>query len=299
MIYDLIIVGGGPAGLSAAIYAARYKINFAIIAPNWGGFVNEAHSVENWLGEKSISGLDLSNKFTEHVKSLKPTMITGNVQSIIYNNKSFDVATDKENLQANKILIALGSERNKLGIKGEKEFLGKGVSYCATCDGFFFKNKTVAVIGSGDAACTGATYLADIAKKVYLIYRSPSLKAEPIWIDKVEKAKNIEILGNLNPNEILGDKFVEELLLDNGNKIKIDGIFIEVGSTPSTFIIDKLGIETDSKGYISVDVNQKTNIEGVYAAGDITTNSSKFKQMITAASEGAVAVYNIYIDLKK
>lgn len=297
-MYDLVIVGGGPAGLSAAVYAARYKINFAIVAPMWGGFVNEAHLVENWLGDKSITGQELSAKFIDHTKSLKPTMITANVQAIEKINDGFEVVTRDKKIQAKKIILAVGTERNKLGVKGEEEFLGKGVSYCATCDGFFFKNKTVIVAGSGDAACTGATFLSDVADKVYLIYRSPKLKAEPIWIDKVNAAPNITCMPDSKLKEITGQGRVEKIILEDNTEIATDGVFIEVGSTPTTYITQKLGIETDEKGYIKVDVNQKTSVEGVYAAGDITTNSSKFKQIIVAAAEGAVAVYNSYIELK-
>ncbi|MEI7690549.1 MAG: FAD-dependent oxidoreductase [bacterium] len=297
-MYDVAIIGGGPAGLSAAVYAARYKMSCAVIAPLWGGFVTEAHLVENWLGDKSVSGLDLSQRFIDHVKSLDVPMINEDVKSITKTKDFFEVTTTKEVLTAKKIILALGTERNKLGVKGESDFLGKGVSYCATCDGFFFRDKIVVVAGSGDAACTGSTFLANIAKKVYLVYRSSSLKAEPIWIDKIKKLKNIESIPSANIAEIMGDSKVEKVLLDNGKTIKTDGVFIEVGSTPATFLIDKLGIKTDEKKYIIVDQGQKTNVEGVFAAGDMTTNSSKFKQIIVAASEGAVAVYNAYIDLK-
>lgn len=297
-MYELIILGGGPAGLSAAIYAARYKINFAIIAPMWGGFMNDAHLVENWPGEKSITGQELANKFIDHVKSLGCTMITANVKSIENKHGYFEIVAQTKQYQAKKVILALGSQRNKLGAKGENEFIGRGVSYCATCDGFFFKNKTVVVAGSGDAACTGATFLADLAKKIFLVYRSPQLKAEPIWIDKVKKAKNIELLPDSKIKEIAGTQTVERVILDNDREILADGVFIEVGSTPTTYIVDRLGLKTDDKGYLKVDDKQKTSLEGIYAAGDITTNSSKFKQIIVAASEGAVAVYNAYIDLK-
>lgn len=297
-MYDVAIIGGGPAGLSAAVYAARYKMSCAVVAPLWGGFVTEAHLVENWLGDKSVSGQELSQRFIDHAKSLDVPMIDEDVQSITKKKDFFEVTTAKETLSAKKIILALGTVRNKLGVKGENDFLGKGVSYCATCDGFFFRDKTVIVAGSGDAACTGATFLANIAKKVYLVYRSQSLKAEPIWIDKVKKLKNIEPIPSASIAEIIGTDKVEKVLLDNGVTIKTDGVFIEVGSTPATFLLDKLGVKTDEKNYIIVDNNQKTNIDGVFAAGDITTNSSKFKQIVIAASEGAVAVYNTYIELK-
>jgi thioredoxin reductase (NADPH) len=297
-MYDLIIIGGGPAGLSAAVYAARYKINSAIIAPVWGGFVNDAHLVENWLGEKSITGRELAQRFIGHVESLNIPMITANVRMIVKTKDGFEVFTPDQKYEAKKIILASGTERNKLEVRGEDKFLGKGVSYCTTCDGFFFRGKTVAVIGSGDSACTGATLLADLAKKVYLIYRSSKLKAEPIWIDKIKKAKNVECLPDKKLKEIVGQKIVEKIILADGETIKVDGVFIETGSTPLSFLIERLGLKADEKGYVITNVNQKTNINGVYAAGDITTNSSQFKQMIVAASEGAVAAYNAYIDLK-
>ncbi len=297
-MYDLAIIGGGPAGLSAAVYAARYKMSCVLIAPVLGGFVNDAHLVENWLGDKSIPGQDLATRFVDHVKSLEVPIVNKDVKVIEKKGDNFKITTSAEMIEAKKIILALGTERNKLGVKGESDFLGKGVSYCATCDGFFFRDKTVVIAGSGDAACTGATFLADLAKKVYLVYRSSSLKAEPIWIDKVKKSTNVELVPDSSISEISGVNKVEKVILDSGKELKTDGVFIEVGSTPTTFLIEKLKVKTDDKKYIIVDNNQKTNIEGVFAAGDITTNSSKFKQIIIAASEGAVAVYNAYIELK-
>jgi thioredoxin reductase (NADPH) len=226
-------------------------------------------------------------------------MITANVQGVLKKDDHFEIVTTKEIYESKKVIIALGTERNKLGVKGEEEFIGKGVSYCATCDGFFYRDKVVAVIGSGDSACTGATFLSNIAKKVYLIYRSPCLKAEPIWIEKVRKA-GVDCRPDSSLEEILGDKKVTGIKIADGKntEIAVDGVFIEVGSTPTTFITSHLGLKTDPKGYIIVDSDQKANIPGVFAAGDITTNSSKFKQIVTAAAEGAVAVYNAYIELK-
>jgi thioredoxin reductase (NADPH) len=297
-MYEVAIIGGGPAGLTAAIYAVRYKMKAITISPEWGGYTNYAHKVENWPSENTISGIELGKKFLDHAKFLNAELITANVQAINKTKKGFEVITQKDRYEAERIIITSGTERTKLGVEGENEFLGKGVSYCATCDGFFFKNKDVAVIGSGDSACTSAVYLADIANKVYLMYRSSKLKAEPIWIDKVENNPKIELLPTTMPVRIEGDKVVKKVYCDDTKELKVDGVFIEIGSTPSKFLIKKLGVKTDDKGYIVVDGNQKTNIDKVWAAGDITTNSSKFKQIVTAASEGAVAVFNAYVDAK-
>lgn len=297
-MYDVAIVGGGPAGLTAAIYAVRYKMNCVIIAPEWGGFMNYAHLVENWPSEESISGTELAQKMIDHVKKLGVPMINSGVQAVEKEKEHFTITTKKERIEAERIILTTGTERTKLGIEGESEFLGKGLSYCATCDGFFYRDKTVAVVGSGDSACTSAIFLADICKKVYLMYRSSGLKAEPIWVDKVKENPKIELLAETMPIKILGDSQVRKIICDNQKTLDIDGLFVEVGSTPSEFLIRKMGLKTDKKGYIIVDANQLTNQKGVWAAGDITTNSSNFKQIITASSEGAVAVYNAYIDSK-
>lgn len=297
-MYDLAIIGAGPAAMSAAVYAARYKMKVAMIGSQPGGYVNEAHLVENWLGEKSISGVDLVKKFFDHVQSLPIDVVTKDVKSIVTSKEGFEIATDKDKIEAKRIVLAIGTERNKLGIKGENEFLGKGVSYCTTCDGFFFRDKTVAIIGGSDSACTGSLMLADIAKKVYLVYRQDKLRAEPSWICDVEKHPNIEVILNANPAEIVGDSVVRKLRLENGKELAVDGIFVEIGTTPGSVLTNQLGVKTDEKGYIIVDDNQKTNISGVWAAGDVTTKNSKLKQIMVSSSEGAVATYNAYLDKK-
>ncbi|MEI6266667.1 MAG: FAD-dependent oxidoreductase [bacterium] len=297
-MYDLVIIGAGPAGMSAAVYAARYKMKVAMIGMFPGGYVNEAHLVENWLGDISISGGELSARFLKHVKSLDIDINTHGVKGVIKTKEGFDIVTDKDNLKAKRIIIALGTERNKLGIKGEDEFLGKGVSYCTTCDAFFFRGKTVAVIGGSDSACTGSLMLSDIAEKVYLIYRQGELRAEPAWVEEVKKNKNIEVILNANPLEVVGDTKVTGLKLDNGDTLSLDGVFVEIGTTPGAAIIGQLGLATDEKGYVVVDDNQKTNVDGVWAAGDITTKNGKLKQIIVAASEGAVATYSVFLAKK-
>lgn len=193
----------------------------------------------------------------------------------------------------------MGAERTKLKTKGEEEFLGKGVAYCATCDGPFFKGKTVSVVGGGNAAVTSAIYMSDIAEKVYLIYRGPELKAEPAWIEQLEKKNNIEIVYNANIDEISGENLVEQIKLDDGKELKVDGVFVEIGSTPSKALINDLGLKTDPRGYVIVDAEMKTSTQGVWAAGDITAGEFKFRQVVTATAEGALAIYSAYLDTKK
>lgn len=297
-MYDIAIIGAGPAGMSAAVYAARYKLKVVMIGTYPGGYVNEAHLVENWLGEKSIAGADLVAKFMQHVKALEIDVQSRGVKGIVKGKDTFEIITEKDKVEAKRIILAIGTERKKLGIKGEAEFLGKGVSYCTTCDGFFFKGKTVAVIGGSDSACTGSLMLADIASKVYLIYRNGELRAEPSWIGDVVKNPKIEVIFDTIPIEIIGDTVVRKVKLDNGQTLDIDGLFVEIGTAPGAALVSGLGVKTDEKGYVIVDDNQATNVAGVWAAGDITTKNSKLKQIIVAASEGSVATYNAYLDKK-
>jgi len=297
-MYDLVIIGTGPAGMSAAVYAARYKMKVALVGAYPGGYVNEAHLVENWLGEKSIPGAELVAKYIDHVKSLPIDVQAHGVKGIVQKDGHFQVVTEKENIETERIILAIGTERKKLGIKGEDEFLGKGVSYCTTCDGYFFRDKVVAVIGGSDSACTGSLMLADIASKVYLVYRQGELRAEPSWVCDVKAHPKIELILNANPEEVTGDTVVRGLKLDNGQTLDLDGIFVEIGTTPGAALVGQLGIKTDDKGYIVVDDNQKTNVDGVWAAGDITTKNAKLKQIVIAAAEGSLATYSAYLDKK-
>lgn len=297
-MYDLIILGAGPAGMSAAVYAARYKMKVALVGTLPGGYINDAHLVENWLGEKSIPGPELVAKFVEHVKSLEIDFLQTAARAVSKKDKHFEVVTEKETLQTERIILAVGTERNKLGIKGEEEFLGKGVSYCTTCDAFFFRGRDVAIIGGSDSACTGSLMLADIANKVYLVYRQGELRAEPSWVCDVKKNPKIELVLNANPIEIKGDGTVNKLVLDTGRELDVSGVFVEIGTTPGAALTKGLGVKTDEKGYVIVDDTQQTNIPGVWAAGDLTTKNNKLKQAIVAAAEGAVATYGAYLDKK-
>lgn len=296
---NLIIIGAGPAGLAAAIYAARYKLDFLVFSKQFGGMITESDRVENWPGEKIITGIDLMGKFKEHAVSLGAKIIEENVETIEKTNSGFKV---NNNYESKKILIAQGTEKRRLNVEGEKEFIGKGVSYCATCDGAFFKNKTACVAGGNNSAAIAALLLSEFADKVYIIYRREKIRAEPIWVERIKKNSKITIINNTKITKIKGDNFVKSVLLDNdfnnSKELNVDGVFVEIGSEPNTKIASQLGVELEN-GYIKTDAAQHTNIKGVYAAGDITTGSNKFEQLITAGAEGAVAANAIYEELKK
>lgn len=295
-IYDLIIVGAGPAGLTAAVYAGRYLLNTIVIGITPGGTITEAHKVCNFPSYKSISGIELIKKIIEQVKDLGIDIKQEEVKEI-KKNKIFEVKTNNSIYKTKKIILAIGRKKEKLNVKGEDKFLGKGVSYCAVCDASFFKNKIVAVIGGSNAALTSALLLAKHAKKVYIIYRKEKFfRAEPLWVKQVEKNKKIKTFFNSNLKEIYGDEKVKGAKLNNEKDIKVSGIFIEIGSIPNKEFPKQLNLETE-KGYIKINKKQETSIKGIYAAGDITNNS--LKQMITACGEGAIAATSAYKEIKK
>lgn len=293
--YDLIIVGSGPAGLTAGIYAARYNLNFLIIGKINGGAIFEAHKVCNYPSQNNISGFELTQKMVNHIHELGGIINQEEVIKIT-NENGFILKTDKSEYKAKKIILATGRKKKELNVKGEKEFLGKGVSYCATCDAAFYKNKIVAVVGGGNAAITAALLLAEHAQKVYIIYRKDKFsKAEPAWVKQLEKEKKINPIFNSTIKEIYGTNSVEGIKLDNGENIDLNGVFIEVGFKPNEELSKNLDLKTE-KGYIITDNKQKTNQEGIFAAGDLTNNS--LKQVITACAEGAIAATTVYEELK-
>jgi len=296
-IYDLIIVGSGPAGLMAGVYAARYKLDTLIFGKLPGGLISEAYEICNFPTYEMITGMELSQKMINQVMKLGVEIKYEEVSEIRKNEENlFVVKSISGEYLARRIILAIGTERRKLNVKGEKEFTGKGVSYCATCDAAFYKDKTVAVVGGGDTALTSALLLSEFAKKVYIIYRRDRFfRAEPTWIEQVEKNEKIEPVFNSNIIEIYGDEVVRGVKLDTGKDLKLDGVFIEIGSVPDTRLPDMLGIKTE-KGYIVVDKYQRTNVEGVYAAGDITNNP--LKQAVTACGEGAIAANSAYESLR-
>jgi len=296
VMYDVIIIGGGAAGLTAAIYSARYKLKTLVIAKEMGGVIVNTHKIENWPGEKKISGLDIMNKFEEQAKELGVEIKEEEVKKI---QKGFKVFTDKAEYEGKTVILAMGTKRRKLNIRGEDKFSGKGVSYCATCDAAFFKDKIVAVVGGSDAAARAAQICTDYASKVYIIYRKAKMRAEPALVDELEKNEKVEFIYNANVTEVIGDKTLEKVKLDIGKEVELQALFIEVGGVPAIAIANDLGVKLNDKNYIEVDNEMKTNVDGVYAAGDITTGSSGFQQLVTAASEGAIAAFSAYKYIKK
>jgi len=299
--YPLIIIGAGPAGLTASIYASRYKIDNLIITEAIGGMVFKTHKICNFPTEQEILGSELVEKMSKHTESLGADFIINTVINIQKEKQIFKITTrDKKIFFADMLLIAIGTAHCKLDLPNEDKFIGRGVSYCATCDAMFFKNKIVAVLGGSDNANTTALYLAEIADKVYQIYKKDKLDGETALIDQIIKNKKIKIIYNTNIIGLDGNKKLEKIILDTPYKrtqeIKVDGLFVEIGSVPQKILIkdNNLFLETNDSGYIKVNSDQSTNKEGVWAAGDITTASNNFHQIITACSEGAIAAESIF-----
>jgi thioredoxin reductase (NADPH) len=292
MNYELGIIGAGPAGYSAGIYAIRAGIKTAIFdRGDGGGRAVLSPKIENYAGFELISGVELMEKMKHHASKYVTFHLYEEVKKIEQSDNIFTIETGKGKYVVGAILLCTGTEHKTLEISGEEEFLGKGVSYCATCDGYFFKGKKVAVIGGGNTAVMEAIFLKQIGcKDVTLIHRRDRLRAEKIYEDEARE-KHIQILLNKTVEKIDGKKTVTSLkLIDvvSGKKsvLQVDGVFVSIGETPQNDLAKQLKIILDEQGYIVVDKQQRTNVKGVYAAGDITGG---LRQIITACAEGAIA----------
>jgi len=298
--YPLVIIGAGPAGLTASIYASRYKIKNLVIGESLGGLAFEAHKICNFPTEEEISGMELVSKIQKHTEFLGSLILMDKIIGVdkTKNNKFKLTTQNKKEFFAETILLATGTKHRKMGLPDEDKFVGHGVSYCATCDAMFYRDKTVAVIGGSDSANTAALYLAEIAKKVYQIYRRDKLRGETLWIEQVLKNSKIEVVYNTQVKGLKGFEKLEKIILDqpyqDKQELTIDGLFVEIGVLPQKYLIDNLNLETDDQGYIKVESDQKTSKPRVWSAGDITTASNNFHQIITACSEGAIAVESIF-----
>lgn len=291
--YDIVVVGAGPAGMTAGLYAVRSGLKVAIISKDIGGTTNSILSLENWPGFKG-TGTKLMKQFYDQLKNYEVDFIMEEVENISKKDKFF-IKTKKQEIVGKSIVLTTGTERKKLNVPGEEKLLGKGVSYCVTCDAFFFKNKIAGVIGGSDCAATSALALSDIAKKVYILYRGEKLRCEDITARRLEKKENVEIHYNVVPKEVLGKEKVNGILLDekgNEKKIELEGIFVEIGSTPLTEFLKNLKVKLDKENYVIVDENMNTNIEGLFAAGDVT--NQKLKQVVVASGQGAIAAKSAY-----
>ncbi|HIP17541.1 MAG TPA: FAD-binding protein [Methanothermococcus okinawensis] len=290
-IYDLVIIGGGPAGLTAGIYAMRAKLNtLCIEKENEGGKIAEAGIVENYPGFDNIKGYELAQKFVEHAKKFDLNIIHDNIKKIDTSTKPFIISGENNTYLAKAIIIATGTKDKKLGLN-EDDFVGRGVSYCTTCDAFFYLNKEVIVIGRGTPAIMSALNLKDIAKKVTVITDKKELKAaEQIMVERLNSAENIDVIKNANIIKILGKDKAEGVLISiNGEEreIKGDGIFISMGHIPNSEFLENSGIELNKNKFIKVDKLCRTNIDGIFACGDVTGG---MLQVSKAVGEGAVAL---------
>lgn len=290
MKFDVAIIGGGPAGLSAGIFTTRAGLSticFEKLAI--GGQASLSYDIANYPGFENISGFELTNKMFEHAKHSGVEFEYANVLSLTKNKTGFSIKTKSETYSAKKVILACGAKARKLNLANEQKFTGRGVSYCASCDGNFFKNKVVAIVGGGNTAVEDVEYLSKIAKKIYLINRSENFKAGEHNIARIKKNKKLTILTSSNVVELKGDKMLEEIIVNSNNNlkaIKVDGLFIAIGYEPDLSFVN-IEVEKDNYGYLIVDENQQTNVKDLYACGDIV--SKKFKQVITACADGARA----------
>jgi thioredoxin-disulfide reductase len=300
--YDVLIVGGGCGGYPAGMYASRFNLKVGIITKLRGGLITTTHLVENYPGFISLTGSELAKKLEDHALHYGAEILDDQVDKIEKKGNVFylKLAFSNKELSAKSIILATGTKHKHLGVKGEEEFKGKGVSYCATCDGGFFKEKVVGIVGGSDSAAKEAMVLAMHSKKVYMLIRS-HLKAEPINIERIRKNPKIEIIEGVNVKEIKGENIMKSVLLDkeiNGSfELNLDGVFIAIGMNPQNELAKQLDVALNEKGEIIIDRLSRTNVEGVFAAGDVT--NAPWKQGIVAAAEGSIAAYSAFEYIQK
>jgi thioredoxin reductase (NADPH) len=297
--YDVIIVGIGPAGLSAGIYAARRKLKTLVIGEKLGGQMTYAHVVENYPGLEPISGMEIAEKMKAQAEKAGCEVKTDTVVSFDIVGEAKKVKTSSGEYESKVVIIATGMQHRKLGAEGEDKFIGKGVSYCATCDGPLFKGKRIAVIGGSDSAVKSALYLKDLASETFLIHRRDQLRAEE-ENQRILKESSVKIIWDSVVQKIDGDSAVRKLVIKNVkdeklSDLEVEGVFIEVGEVPTTQLVKAAGVEITEKNYIKVNNKFETNVPGVYAAGDVT---GTLAQIVTAAAGGADAATNAYLFIK-
>ena len=295
-MYDMIIIGSGPAGLSAAIYGRRAGLDLLVIEKNAmsGGQVLNTYEVDNYLGMPGMDGFEMGKAFREHADRLGVEFKEASVKEILRRKDCLAVCTRKEELEAKTVILATGAAHARLEVPGETEHGGQGVSYCATCDGAFFRGRQVAVVGGGDVALEDAIYLARVCEKVYLIHRRDELRGANILQEKLRSLSNVEILYSHTVEEIVGQEAVEELLLKDvkeggERRLPVDGVFIAVGVRPNTELVREL-VDCDEGGYILAGEDCAASVPGIFAAGDV--RRKPLRQIVTAVADGANAVYS-------
>lgn len=290
-MYDIIIIGAGPAGLTAAIYASRAMKKVLLLeAKSYGGQIINSMDIENYPGELHISGIDFATKLYNQAKELGTEIKYQKVVEIVDNGKNKKIITTKEEYECLSVIIATGSETRKLGIENEDKFIGKGISYCATCDGNFFKNKSVAVVGGGNTALEDALYLSNIANEVFLIHRRDKFRGEEKTLTKLKEKENVKIIYNSTVTKLNGEDYLTSIdIVDKENNIKqliVSCLFIAIGRIPENENFSKV-IKLDEFGYIESDETCHTNTKGIFVAGD--NRKKSLRQLVTATSDGAIA----------
>ncbi len=304
-MYDTVIIGGGVTGFSAAMYAGRLELKTLVISKIRGGTIILTNEIGNWPGIKMTDGITLAKDIEEHALEYGVEVVDTEAIKVEKNGNHYVVHTnDGQKHDTKTVIFATGTEWRKLNVPGEKEFANRGVHYCALCDGYFYKDKVIAVVGGADSAVKEANLLTQWAKKVYIIYRGENVHPEPPNLRKMEKfveEGKIEVINNTNVVEVKGDKFVNKVLLDkkyNGsNEFPIEGLFVDIGHIPQSQLAKELGVEVDKKGDIVINKNSETNVPGVYAAGDVANGA--FKQAITGSAEGVLAAFSAYEYINK
>ena len=297
--YDIVIIGAGPSGLTAGIYASRRGMKTLILERAVvGGQITYATKVENYPGIESVSGIELTKTMEKQARKFGCEIAMEEVLDMDLKKKI--VTTSKGSYKAKAVILATGGQHKKLEIENEDKFIGRGVSYCATCDAPFFRGKRVAVVGGSDSAIAAALFVSEYASETYLIHRREELKAEAVNQKKLKQSK-VRLILNASVKKIEGERKVERIVLENANsgkenRMEIEGLFIYVGTTPTTELAKKAGIKLDERGYIETNAKKETNMKGVYAVGDATGG---IWQTAQAVGDGAVAAVNAYQHIKK
>jgi len=294
-MYDVIIIGAGPGGLSAGLYTSRMGLKTLIIEKlTPGGQITLSSEIENYPGVCEVkSGLELMKCWPKQTMKFGAEIISEEVKELRIENEKWKIKTSKNEYTSKAVILATGATPKKAAFKGEEEYIGKGVSYCAVCDGYFYKNMDVAVVGGGDSALEEALYLSNIAKKVYLIHRRDEFRASPLTVEKVKEKENIEILYNTTVEEVKGEQFLNTAVIKENGKIKelkIDGVFVFVGMNVNSALVKDL-CELNEYGEVKVNLDMKTTANGLYAIGDVRERS--VKQVVASAGDGAIAALNV------
>lgn len=296
-MFDVIIIGSGPAGLSAAIYGQRARLRTLVLEkqPMSGGQILNTYEVDNYPGLPGTGGFELGMKLRAHADSMEAEFVQADVKKVEKTSEGYLVITDKENFETKTVVFATGASHRKLGVPGEEELCGMGVSYCATCDGAFFRDKVTAVVGGGDVALEDALFLARACKKVYLIHRRDEFRGAKVLQEKVMQTENIEVLMKSQIEAIEGEEQVQQIRVYNNieetrRNLPVDGVFIAVGIMPNSQLAEGVA-ELDNGGYVIAGEDGRTNAPGVFAAGDVRTK--QLRQVITAAADGANVITSV------